>query len=224
MTRAEARILIRKELGETTAAFWTDAELNTWMNLAGHDIAEKALCIKSKSFMTTAEGQKEYDMDSLFAGFICPTKVYMYQDGMTWEEMDQKTLEEMNHEFPGWKSAANGTPYLYIFEQDRGKVMTLYVPPNALNSGTDYVEVYYAKDFSDISADTASLSSQLDSVVLELALTDWVIAMGFETRGQTEKANDRWTKYYGKLQNYKTNLLNRMDEDQDIIMRPYRSR
>ena len=102
--------------------------------------------------------------------------------------------------------------------------MTLYVPPNALNSGTDYVEVYYAKDFSDISADTASLSSQLDSVVLELALTDWVIAMGFETRGQTEKANDRWTKYYGKLQNYKTNLLNRMDEDQDIIMRPYRSR
>jgi hypothetical protein len=224
MTRQEARTLIRKELGETTAAFWTDAELNTWINLAGHVIAQEALCIRSKGFVTTIEDQAEYDMDTLFTGFLCPTKVYMYQDATTWQEIDRLNLEEMNFRYPGWKSADSGTPFLYFFEQDRGRILTLYVKPDETNAGTNYLEVYYAKDFVDVSADGTDIGSQLTHTILELALVDWVVATGFDSRNMLDKSADRWARFNGKIVKYHRDIKNKLDEDEDILMKPYRTR
>lgn len=222
MTRAEARNLIRKELGETTAAFWSDAELNTWINLAGKDIAEKTLSIQAKGYVTTVLSQDEYDMPTLFSDFLTPIDVYMFQDGMTWQKLERRGIKEMDMEIPGWKTAQNGTPYRYIFEQERGKKLTLYVPPDANNSGTDYMEIYYARQFTPLTVDSADLSSQFIMAVLELALIDWVVATGLETRGLGDKANDKWSKFLSRINGYNVQKLKHLYEDEDIISRNYR--
>lgn len=49
MIRSEIRSRIRKKLGETTALFWTDAELNSWMEDAQKDIVWKAKLKDRKS-------------------------------------------------------------------------------------------------------------------------------------------------------------------------------
>ena len=47
MTRQEIRDMSRKKLGETTSAFWTDAELDTYINLGCKDVAWRAKCLRT---------------------------------------------------------------------------------------------------------------------------------------------------------------------------------
>ena len=54
--------------------------------------------------------------------------------------------------------------------------------------------------------------------LLHLAVVDWIVATGFETRGYQDKANDVWQKYYTKLRDYKVER-NREKEDDEIIMK-----
>ena len=65
MTRQNLRDLIRKRLGETTAAFWTDVELNQYINNAGHDIAYNTKCIKTDGYMDT-DGSGLYTLSDSF--------------------------------------------------------------------------------------------------------------------------------------------------------------
>ena len=48
------RTQIRSLLNETTAAFWTDAELNRLINEAERDIAAKALCLEAIATVTAS--------------------------------------------------------------------------------------------------------------------------------------------------------------------------
>ena len=66
MTRQRIRDLIRKRLGETTTAFWSDTELNNWINDAGHDIADKTKCVRQNGNITTVEDQSEYTVSTAF--------------------------------------------------------------------------------------------------------------------------------------------------------------
>jgi len=215
MTRLQIRDMARKRLGETTAAFWTDTELNTWINDAGTDLAFLAKCLRTNSTLTTVESTSEYTLTNSFSDLIAVLEVYLYTDGSTWEKLDPTTRTRLDIEHPGWMSASDGVPNQYYYDREED-ILRLYVPPNSDNAGTDYLKVYYVQDYTDLAADTTE--SGLPTY-LHLAQVEFTVAMGLETRGHMDKSNKVWADYYRRVANYKAER-NREKEDDDIIMIP----
>jgi hypothetical protein len=217
MTRLEIRTLIRKKLGETTGAFWSDTELNTWINFACKDAAFKTKCLRTNGLLNTITDTQEYVLSTAFPGILSILEVEYYQDGTSWEKITATSREELNAIHSAWKNVSAGTPQQYYYDREED-VIGLYPKPDADNDGA-YCRAYYTYDHTDLTTDTSSptLPTQL-----HLAVVDWVSATGFDTRGYQDKANDSWGKYYGKIKEYMVER-HREKEDEEIIMKNFRN-
>jgi hypothetical protein len=213
MNRLEIRTIVRKRLGETTGAFWTDPELNTWINVACKDVAFRTKCLRTNGLLTTTADTQEYALSG-FTNILSVLEVEYYQDGTTWEKIIATTREELNSLTPGWKSADSGTPQKYYADREEN-VIGFYPKPDDDNDGA-YCRVYYTYNHTDIAGDTDSPLFLAD--ILHLAIIDWVVATGFETRGYIDKSNDVWSKYMSKLHDYQVER-HREKEDEEIIMK-----
>lgn len=219
MTRTQIRKLARLRLGETTAAFFETSDLNNWFNDAGRDIAFRTKCIRKSGYISTVEDEAEYTISTYFTNYLSIHEVYLKQDGSTWVRLTPTSREDLDTEHPGWKSASNGIPHKYWWNRDED-TLGLYVKPNATNAGTDYLQVYYADDFTEVDDDDASPSSL--PTFLHIAIADFMVAFGLEQRGYGDKANDAWKKYLKRLHDF---LSERKDEreDDNLIMKPVRN-
>lgn len=218
MTRLQIRTLARKLLGETTTAFWTDTELNTNIDTACDDLAFRTKCLRANGKMTTVVDTAEYALLTAYPTAIAVLEVYYYLDGATWDKIDPKNRDELNIEYPGWKSAASGCPFCYYWSREEN-IIGFFVKPNSTNAGVDYAEVYYAKMHTAIDSDTAAIDIPS---ALHLAIVDHVVATGFAQRGWGDKSNDVWQKYYSKINDY-TIERRREREDEEIISKNYRN-
>jgi hypothetical protein len=117
MNRGQIRTLARKKLGETTAAFWTDSELNLWINLAANDAAFRTKSLRTDGFFTagavventTSEGTAEYTLSSLFSDLYSITEVYFHRDGERWEKLESINYTDLDILFPGWRDGPGRT-------------------------------------------------------------------------------------------------------------------
>jgi len=220
MTRSEIRSLIRKRLGETTAAFWSDAEINTMINDGCTDVAFRAKCLRGVNYFTTTSGVGEYAMSALIstATILSVNEVYYKQNGTTWQKLEATTRTGLDLSNPTWKSTDAGTPQEYYFDREED-LFVLFQKPNATNAGASYGQLYYTKAHVDINGD--SESPQVPEYV-QPAVVDYVVANGYEQRGFGDKANDAWQKYYSKIHDYQVER-HREKEDEDIVMKNYRN-
>ena len=219
MTRLQLRNLIRYRLGELTASFWPDDTLNQWINNAGHDIADKTKYIKQDGYMDTVEDQGEYTVSDDFSNWLSILRVYRY-DGTNWNKLIQTTEDRLDKECQGWKNAESSIPQQYYWDKERD-ILGLYPVPDEDREGTDYLQVYYADDFTDLTEDTASLTMPR---LLQEATADYVVATGFESRGWGDKANDAWGKYASKIHGYLVKRDTEKEEDDEgLVMRNYRN-
>lgn len=224
MTRLELRNLTRKRLGETTAAFWSDSELNTWIDDACTDIAFRSKCIKTDAYMTPVASTAEYALSQAFTGIITLDEVYFFQStssdttSSTWQKLVSINRTDLDVDYPGWKSAAAGVPTMYYWDRE-DDLFGLYLKPDSNNNGTNYCRAYYRKTHTDMTSDTDTPDIP---EYLQPAAADYVAALGFEQRGYGDKANDAWSKYFSKLKDYQIER-HREREDDDIIMRNYRN-
>lgn len=60
MSVADAKIEIRAILNEPSPVFWSDAELENWLEQATIDISSKTLCLETSDTVTLVSGQLEY--------------------------------------------------------------------------------------------------------------------------------------------------------------------
>lgn len=219
MTRLQIRNLIRKRLGETTAAFWSDSELNTWINDAGKDICEKTKCRRTSDTYTPTAEIAEYTLSSIFDPVpISILKVYYYKDATSWDKLEYINREDLDALYPGWMSADSGTPSHYYVDYEEN-LFGLYVKPNSTNAGTNYLKAYYAYGFTALTDDN---NSPAIPEFLHMAVCDFVVALGFEQRGWGDKANDAWSKYVSRCMEYRIER-EREKEDEELIMKPIRN-
>jgi hypothetical protein len=220
MTRSEIRSLIRKRLGETTASFWLDVELNSMINDGCTDVAFRAKCLRGSGYFTTVSGTAEYPITTVVptATVISINEVYYLQNGTTWQKLEATSRTELDITYPTWKSTDSGTPQRYWFDREEGN-LGLYQKPDATNAGISYGQIYYTKAHVDIAGDTES--PQLPEYI-QPAIVDFVVANGYEQRGWGDKANDAWQKYYSKIHDYQVER-HREKEDEDIVMKNYRN-
>lgn len=245
MNRLQIRDLARKKLGETTGAFWTDDEMNTFINDGCRDISFQTKCLKADAYLTTSDctanatlaGTSEIALTGIDSDIYSITEVYFQDDQGDWEKMTPKSITEMDIDYPDWRSAVGrtytdtttgvvtynfgsdpGLPFIYYWDYELN-IFGWYPPSDTTYSASNNIHVYYVQKHSDISSNTDSPTLPEP---LHLSVVDYVCATGFETRGQIERANDYWNKYRQRLLTYMAER-NRMREDDDIVMRNYRN-
>ncbi|MDD4339206.1 MAG: hypothetical protein PHV00_05950 [Syntrophales bacterium] len=67
---ADARARVRRRLHETTAAFWTDAQLNRLINAGALDVAAKTLCIENKDAAATTKATRTVGYSGFRVNFV----------------------------------------------------------------------------------------------------------------------------------------------------------
>lgn len=222
MTRGEVRTLVRKRLGETTAAFWTDTQLNTWINDGTRDIAYRAKCDRKNSYLTITEGVGEYAYTTISPDIYSILEVYHKNEGTTWIKLDSINRTDLDAMYEGWRNADSSTPWRYYADREEN-LFGLYPAPNAANAGVSYIRVYHTYKPDPITTGTGGDSVELSiPEPLHLCAVEYVVATGFDSRGWGDRANDVWQKYYQKMKDYQIER-HREREDDDLIMKPERN-
>lgn len=245
MIRSAIRDLVRKKLGETTAAFWTNAELDDYINLGCKDVAYRTKCLRSNTTISSVScesstaasvaASNEYSISGNIDDFFAVIDVAFMQEGTDWVKLTPTSREDLDARRPGWRAAVGytadatsatptynydsqtGTPTHYYWDREED-IFGLDPPPNDDNEGA-YIKIYYTYDHTDLSSDASSPS--LPSP-LHLAVVEYVTATGFETRGWGDRANDAWQKYFSKISDYTAEKKNER-EDEEIISKGYRN-
>lgn len=220
MTRTVLRTTIRKKLGESTAVFWQDAELNQWMEDAQLDIVWRAKLKRTRGTFTTTLSTARYVISAIFPNFlrIVGGGVWIYDSSASkWHQLDYKTKDEMKFLYPDWPNATSAQPIIYMIEPDED-MLELYPSPNSYCTGTNYCRVYHSTKPMSMANDNASPDLPQ---VLHPAVIDFTVATGFESRGYGDLANDHWSKYYDKIKSYL--VEKNYSEDEEIVMRNYKS-
>jgi len=216
MTRKDIRDMARKRLGETTAAFWSDEELNSWINQGVKDIAYKSKSLKDDVLLTATADTMEYVFSTFVPNAHSITEAYVQYSTGNWIKLKPTSRTQLDLQFPGWlgaESCTSSTHYCWDSEED---TLILYPPMEApIANG---VRVYYTYEPRQMVADTDE-SEMPDH--LNLAIVDFVVATGFDTRGWTDKSNDAWSKCYQRVKDY-TVERSREREDDVVISRNYR--
>lgn len=220
MTRSKIRDMARKRLGEVSGVFWSDTELNSWIDQAGSDVAFKTKSIKTDGYMTPVESTADYALSAVFPNLLAVLELYYKISGTTWKKLDPiANREDMDFRFPGWMNVEAGTPNYYYWNKEEDKLM-FFPKPDSTNAGTNYSRVFYARTYTAITDD--AISPALPEP-LHLAIVDWVASLGYETRGYGDKANDAMAKYDARIQKYLVETR-REKEDDEIVMKSYRRR
>jgi len=206
MTRSEIRALVRKSLGETTESFWSDTELNTWIDDGGYDLAFRTKSIRANGYITTTSAGEYTISTDLASNVLTVLDVYYKVSGTTWTKLALMSREELDTRYPTWRSDTAGTPLIAYFDMEEGTI-GFYVAPAAGQYGTSYARVYYAVNFTDLALDT---SVPTLPTYLHRAIAYYVIAYGFEQRGYGDKSNDAWKKYDTMISTYlKERIVNK---------------
>ena len=246
MTLAEIRTQVRKRLGETTSAFWTDAELNTYINLGLKDLSWRTKCLRANGSFgaiscessTVSAKSNEYTVSSVLSeDCYAITEAYFKVDGEDFDRLIPTNRADLDTLSPGWQSlvgytytnTASGvitynyesicsTPTHYYWDREED-IFGLYPPPNDDQAGSNYIKCYYTYTHTNLSSDSATPTIPEP---LHMAAVDFSVASGFEDRGWGDRANDFWNKYFKKVSEYDVERKNER-EDEEIIMKGYRN-
>jgi len=243
MTRGEIRDISRKRLGETTSAFWSDAELNNYINLGCKNIAWRTKCLRDTGYINiqscepniVAEAKTEFTLSTLDHNIFAVNEVYFMREGKDYKRLEPTRRPDLDVESEEWQSLVGYTyvdgggtthynyesqtsePLQYYWSREEN-VIGIYPPPSDQHDGAP-LKIYYSKDHIDMSDDTVSPTLPIN---LHLAAVDFTVATGLEDRGWAERANDQWNKYMKKLVDYGVEKKNEREDD-EIIMKSYRN-
>ncbi len=245
MTRAQLRALARKKLGETTSAFWSDDEINTYINDACRDLSFRTKCLRSVALIsttdctqnTTSAGSAEISLTTINPNIYSVLEAYFHVDGRHWIKLVPTTREELDMDFPSWQDAVGrtytdpgdgtiyynyqsypSTPIRYYHYREEN-TFGWYPPTDTEQTTSNNIRVFYCYKHADLSGDA---SEPTIPEPLHQAIIDFVCGTAFETRGWVDRANDSWQKYVGRIQDYMEER-HREKEDEDVISRNYRN-
>lgn len=63
-TLAELRVQVRDRLDEPSGAFWTDVQINKWVNEGAREVARRAEVLQTRDEIATVSGTQEYTLPS----------------------------------------------------------------------------------------------------------------------------------------------------------------
>ena len=148
MIRSEILSKFREENPEITDRVLTDAAAYSWLEEGNREICAITRCIVDQdgTTITTAEDDDHYDLSDKIDKFYdidtYPGGGVTYND----KRIEEKTIAQLDHESPSWRSKSSGTPKGYY---RRGKWIYL---DRSIDSNEYDLKVYAVlipDDFND---------------------------------------------------------------------------
>ena len=209
------------KIGEPAARIFQNTDLNSWINDAGHDLNYKTKCLRTDTKMTTTSAA-EYTISTDIADDVLSiNEAYIYQNEL-WRKLIPTTFTELDILNDAWRSQEAAPPQYYWYDIQLDK-FGLYPKPDTDNQGTDYVHVYYAQKFTELTADTATPALP---TYLHLAMSDYVSAVAWEANATDKtgrlKAANLWVQYQNRILSYLSESK-REKEDETVVMKGYRN-
>lgn len=140
----------------------TDADVVAALNDAQREIAKAAYLVEPSTTLTMTAGQSQYDLrDTDVVGKKALTVLRVIVGGETLKKPSGSyglwTYQELEQQFPEWRDADNGTPYIGV---QLGTSLIIVPPPTSsvISGGGNYiVHTKYPEDMS-----ASSLSAEPD--------------------------------------------------------------
>jgi len=208
---------VRRELLETTGAFWSDTELLRLLNRAELDIVNRSRILEDQAFLSTTQGVADYPLPNnwLSAKLALINTKESASDNDSWQRLEPTNLEKMGQERPNFKRAdsdAQGTPLKYWIWNDR---IYLYPTPDAMVTGNLYL--YYKAKPIPITITSQSIS--IDDTLAE-GLIAYILWKAWSKAKETSLAEEqkgiyvsyvgearRWAKKRSGDQRYKFDII-----------------
>lgn len=96
MTRVlgDCRADLRDRLDETQARFWSDAQLNRWINEGAMDVSRRGECLPTSSVIAVVAGTRDYALPT--NGFTLHRAEYTPDSGQTVYPLELRDINEMD--------------------------------------------------------------------------------------------------------------------------------
>ena len=219
MTRGNIKTIARKKLGEATAVFFEEADLDLWVNEALIDIVWQTRCKRQRTLCSLSVNTLRYTLSQLIPNVLRIITVRIYSDVLLkWRKLYEKDYDFLDERYPQWMSNDAATPLYYVYDREIDEFIvfpkaqgTVAVPDY---TGTNYLEVYNSTLPTPLTDDNQTPTEI--PVQLQPAITEYVVATGLEARGYQDIADNHWQKYTGKLGSYMTQR--EIEEDESIEM------
>ena len=199
---------VRSLINETTAAFWSDAEIGSWINEAQEEIGHETFCLRTyKTYTILADDifdEREFRMDS---DFIAIDEGLVYYNDVACYPTTMARLVRENDE---WRSGT-GTPARYYI---RGDMLGF---DNKISAG-DTVKFYQIERATTLAASLAPFNGDYRLINFRKLLRDYAVSMAWYKKGEDTKGDRWWARYLKGLEDMKM-LLN-IDIDNSYQMIP----
>lgn len=166
MDREAMRDEVYARLGET-AGFFTDAQINQWLNDGMDDVALKLEPKVSSATLDTEDAKGEYELpDNLIS-----IKTALYLDSSTdeWLPLSETTYLELFRSNPDWEHSTVTTIPTHWYWRPEGVIGVFPIPDNGTTGG---LRIIYTcrPDEMDEDTDTTTMPDWLDRVVVLYAV------------------------------------------------------
>lgn len=164
---------VRRELIETSAGFWSDAELLRHLNRGQMDFVNRTRLLEDRAFLTTQAGRGDYPLPSNWLSVKAIFHNTPQSDGTPqWQRVHPGSLEKMGQERPNFLNVttnAQGKPNKYFIW---GKTLYLTPAPNTENSSAGDLVLWYKSKPINITDTTTDLEidDSLAEAVIEYML------------------------------------------------------
>lgn len=208
----EALGQVRSLLNEPTASYWTNDELNKWVQEACVDISSKTLCVEKKDTIALATNTMEYTaLETLGAGAIADIiKVHavIYNDDSTTYKGLVKIHPRQIAHLPD--QAASGVPsYYYHF----GATIGFFPIPSSSENAHSPI-VYFS-----ISDETITNLP----IFYQLAAIYYAVSMARKKQKMIAEANQFYTMYANSMVFNRADLYDPGAESKDMFQIPDRA-
>lgn len=202
MLRSEIRTESRRLLNDTASVLFTDATLNSWIDLANIDLAQRMELDTAMATITTVASEPNYQLPADSGGipvFSSLKEVYFNQSGNGERRLKVISQDELNDLYgAGWREDVAGEPAVaYMADYN---VVGLHPKPDSTNASRTLRVFYYrmpsAMSDGSIPAFIAALHD---------ALTMFAVARGFGLLGKLDNEAFYWKKYEELVRRFKHN-------------------
>lgn len=208
-TTAEAKQQVRSLLNEPTANYWTDDEIDKWIQEATVDISSKTLCVEKKDTIALVTNTMEYTaLETLGAGAIADIikvhAVIYNNDSTTYKGLMKIHPRAIAH-LPD--QAASGVPsYYYHFASRIG-----FFPIPASGQNAHSPIIYFS-----ISEETITNLPYY----YQLASIYYAVAMARKKQRMNAEADQFYAMYLNSMNFHRADLYDRGVDSKDMFQIP----
>lgn len=189
---------VRRELLETTGAFWSDAELLRHLNRAQNDYVNRTRILEDTAFLSTTAGRADYQLPEnwISAKLVLFNAKDNDTDNDSWQRLYPTSLEKMGQETPNFLSDATesrGTPSKYFIWNKR-----MYLDPKPDTKIASDLYLFYKAKPVEITALTQSI--EIDDSLAE-GLNAYILWKAWSKSKETALADEQkeiYANYIGE--------------------------